>query len=485
MKRILIGLVIGLVLLEAGRRLDRPADTASAAGLAAYNAGDFARAEARFRQAEPSARTTPRQPPTERRRSIARLASTTPTVAIGARPTTNPPMPPAPPTTGATVPSLRGARRRGRPIRHCWSRRLPATRLAWRWRIRSRPPVRSSTMPGITWSWPSSSSRSLPSSHRQAPTATNPMRTSRHLPRTTPSRPPMPHILLKRTASRRLPMPRRSRTRRSRRTSKPRSASGAAARSARRTPARDRDLLHRTRATAPNRTRGRRTTGKHAARGKVRRRPSIPIQVPGLVSPARAASPTPAKRTASATLRIRAPAPWTRTPGPTRKVQPKARSRAATAAPRISRPARRAMGSLAAARGRRTIRNLRNPAARTAHAPGLPAMRVNKSITRNHLRLPRLTNSSSRERCGPTTGPGRAREVRSRGRAAAARVSSAQLRTLTWLTAAAIPWSERRRGAAPGGAAHPARPRQPPSSGSRKARRSRLGPQAGLVNALY
>jgi len=54
-KRILLGLVIGLALLEVGRRLDRPADAAAAAGLAAYNAGDFARAEARFRQAEQGA----------------------------------------------------------------------------------------------------------------------------------------------------------------------------------------------------------------------------------------------------------------------------------------------------------------------------------------------------------------------------------------------------------------------------------------------
>jgi hypothetical protein len=52
MKRILIGLVIGLVLLEAGRRLYRPADEAAAAGSAAYQAGDFATAEAKFRQAE-------------------------------------------------------------------------------------------------------------------------------------------------------------------------------------------------------------------------------------------------------------------------------------------------------------------------------------------------------------------------------------------------------------------------------------------------
>jgi len=41
MKRILLGLVVGLVLLEAGRRLDRPTSDAAAAGLAAYNAGDY------------------------------------------------------------------------------------------------------------------------------------------------------------------------------------------------------------------------------------------------------------------------------------------------------------------------------------------------------------------------------------------------------------------------------------------------------------
>jgi hypothetical protein len=52
MKRILIGLVIGLLLLEAGRRLYRPADQATAAGIAAYHAGDFTQAEARFHQAE-------------------------------------------------------------------------------------------------------------------------------------------------------------------------------------------------------------------------------------------------------------------------------------------------------------------------------------------------------------------------------------------------------------------------------------------------
>ena len=64
MKRILLGLIIGLALLEAGRRLYRPASGASAAGLAAYNAGDFIRAEARFRQAERERRTRPRPPPT-------------------------------------------------------------------------------------------------------------------------------------------------------------------------------------------------------------------------------------------------------------------------------------------------------------------------------------------------------------------------------------------------------------------------------------
>src|SRR5262249_50055925 len=52
MKRILVGLVIGLLLLEAGRRLYKPADEAAAAGSAAYRAGDFATAEARFREAE-------------------------------------------------------------------------------------------------------------------------------------------------------------------------------------------------------------------------------------------------------------------------------------------------------------------------------------------------------------------------------------------------------------------------------------------------
>jgi hypothetical protein len=55
MKRILIGLVIGLVLLEAGRRLVRPSEEAAAAGNAAYRAGDFTAAEERFRQAESGA----------------------------------------------------------------------------------------------------------------------------------------------------------------------------------------------------------------------------------------------------------------------------------------------------------------------------------------------------------------------------------------------------------------------------------------------
>jgi hypothetical protein len=52
MKRLLIGLVIGLILLEAGRRLIRPVNEAAAAGSQAYKAGDYTRAEARFRQAE-------------------------------------------------------------------------------------------------------------------------------------------------------------------------------------------------------------------------------------------------------------------------------------------------------------------------------------------------------------------------------------------------------------------------------------------------
>ncbi len=55
MKRVLLGLVIGLALLEAGRRLHRPPDDVAAAGGAAYAAGDFARAEACFRQAEQGA----------------------------------------------------------------------------------------------------------------------------------------------------------------------------------------------------------------------------------------------------------------------------------------------------------------------------------------------------------------------------------------------------------------------------------------------
>jgi hypothetical protein len=52
MRRILIALVIGLLLLEAYRLLYRPPDESAAAGVAAYKAGDYARAEARFRQAE-------------------------------------------------------------------------------------------------------------------------------------------------------------------------------------------------------------------------------------------------------------------------------------------------------------------------------------------------------------------------------------------------------------------------------------------------
>src|SRR5262249_35612988 len=50
-----IGLVIGLILLEAGRRLNRPVEDAAAAGMTAYRAGDFAAAEAHFRQAEQGA----------------------------------------------------------------------------------------------------------------------------------------------------------------------------------------------------------------------------------------------------------------------------------------------------------------------------------------------------------------------------------------------------------------------------------------------
>lgn len=55
MKRILIGLVIGLALIEVHRRLDHPSVEAAAAGSEAYRAGDFAGAEARFRQAEQGA----------------------------------------------------------------------------------------------------------------------------------------------------------------------------------------------------------------------------------------------------------------------------------------------------------------------------------------------------------------------------------------------------------------------------------------------
>jgi hypothetical protein len=55
MKRILIGLVIGLILLEVGRRLYHPADNTAAAAVDAYRAGDYATAETRFHQAEQSA----------------------------------------------------------------------------------------------------------------------------------------------------------------------------------------------------------------------------------------------------------------------------------------------------------------------------------------------------------------------------------------------------------------------------------------------
>jgi hypothetical protein len=52
MKRILIGLLIGLVLLEVSRRLYQPVNDPATAGSVAYKAGDYARAEARFGQAE-------------------------------------------------------------------------------------------------------------------------------------------------------------------------------------------------------------------------------------------------------------------------------------------------------------------------------------------------------------------------------------------------------------------------------------------------
>jgi tetratricopeptide (TPR) repeat protein len=55
MKRLLICLLVALALLELGRRLRSPSDEAAAAGAAAYGAGDYAGAEARFRQAEQGA----------------------------------------------------------------------------------------------------------------------------------------------------------------------------------------------------------------------------------------------------------------------------------------------------------------------------------------------------------------------------------------------------------------------------------------------
>jgi tetratricopeptide (TPR) repeat protein len=55
MKRFLLCMLVALALLEAGRRLRSPSDEAAAAGTAAYRAGDYARAEARFRQAEQGA----------------------------------------------------------------------------------------------------------------------------------------------------------------------------------------------------------------------------------------------------------------------------------------------------------------------------------------------------------------------------------------------------------------------------------------------
>jgi tetratricopeptide (TPR) repeat protein len=55
MKRIVIGLVIGLALVEAGRHLYRAPDESASAAMAAYSAGDFTTAEARFHQAEQTA----------------------------------------------------------------------------------------------------------------------------------------------------------------------------------------------------------------------------------------------------------------------------------------------------------------------------------------------------------------------------------------------------------------------------------------------
>lgn len=55
MKRIFVCLVIALTLMAVYEWLYRPADEAAAAGSAAYRAGDYARAEARFRQAEQGA----------------------------------------------------------------------------------------------------------------------------------------------------------------------------------------------------------------------------------------------------------------------------------------------------------------------------------------------------------------------------------------------------------------------------------------------
>jgi hypothetical protein len=59
MKRVLVGLVIGLLLLEVGRRLYHPAEEAAAAGAAAYRAGDYTTAEARFHEAEREAPDKP------------------------------------------------------------------------------------------------------------------------------------------------------------------------------------------------------------------------------------------------------------------------------------------------------------------------------------------------------------------------------------------------------------------------------------------
>ncbi len=59
MKRMLIGLLVGLALVAVGRRLRTPADDLVAAAAGAYGRGDFARSAELYRSAATAGRDTP------------------------------------------------------------------------------------------------------------------------------------------------------------------------------------------------------------------------------------------------------------------------------------------------------------------------------------------------------------------------------------------------------------------------------------------